>query len=189
MGYFSETVATALSGRTVQATMLVYFDFVDEPMGLWPGFGALKTNDGREWSGLGELGNIEGLEQALGTAAPVVTFTLTGIDPSIMAKAKAASATVKGRDVTVYLQTFDADSAPLDEPYALWSGILDVMSYKAVGAASRTVSVTAETLWTGRRKPPFAYYTDTDQQARFPDDRGLEQVSSLVSKRIVWPNF
>lgn len=188
MGFFTETIRAAASGRTVRAALLAHFDFLDEPTSVWRGYGTLVAG-GRDWSGLGELGDIDGLEQAIGTVAPQSTFTLSGVDPSIVTLARQQSDRVKGRSVTAYVQFFDTNDQTLDEPFAVWSGILDQMKFTAMGVARRTITVTAEGLWTNRRRPPWGLYTDRDQNARYPGDRGLEQVPDLVSKSIRWPTF
>ena len=192
---FSETVDAYLAGRKVACSLLAFMDFVDAPRRWWMGFGTLKTNDDHEWQGLGELITIDGLEEDFGTAANAMTFTLSGVDPEIVTLARNASDRVKGRKVTVYLQFFDITPndagvqpwTPLDQPDAIKVGTMDQMRYIADGPTSRTISVTAEGLWTGRNRPAFGLYTDRDQNARFAGDRGLEQVSNLVSKTIRWP--
>ncbi|HEV2557966.1 MAG TPA: hypothetical protein VGU45_05010 [Microvirga sp.] len=196
MGFFPQTVAAKLSGRTIGVSLLCFMDFREQPRRWWTGFGTLVTG-GHEWLGTGEVVSIDGLEQPIGTAAPKTTFTLSGVDPDLVRMARLASNRVKDRRVTVYLQFFDVvpDDAgvqpwtPLDEPYAVWAGIMDQLTYNADGPSSRSITLTAESLWVNRRRPPFGLYTDSDQKARFPGDRGLEQVAALVTKTIRWPVF
>jgi hypothetical protein len=188
MAFFNETIAAVAAARTVRAALLVFFDFEGDPKRVWAGPGII-TAGGYTWDGLGEFGTIDGLEQAIGVVAPQTTFTLSGVSPDIVALARNQSDLVKGRDVTVYIQFFDENWQPLDEMYAVWSGILDQMKYSAIGPIQRTVTVTAEGLWTNRRRPVWGLYTDRDQNQRFPGDRGLEQVSDLVNKTIHWPEF
>ena len=188
MGFFNATIAAATAGRTVRASLLVFFDFVDEPTRLWMGQGTLVAG-GQEWKGLGEWGSVDGLEQAIGTVAPQTTFKLSGVSPEIVTLARQSSDRVKGRNVNVYTQFFDEQWAPLDQPYVVWSGILDLMKYAATGPSERSVTVTAEGLWTARRRPVYSLYTDRDQKARFPGDRGLEEVPDLVTKSIIWPKY
>lgn len=187
MAFFPETAAEALAGQTVRAAMLVHFDFLDDPMRVWQGFGALHTQDDEDWQGLGELGTIGGIESAIAGTSPQVTFSLSGVDPAIVAKTLASSDQVRGRDVTIYLQFFDDGWQTLDAPYALWCGVMDVMQIKAAGPTERTVSLTAETLFTRRGLSPFGYLSDADQNALHPDDRGLEHVASMATKHVIWP--
>lgn len=188
MAFFNATLAAVAAGRTVRASLLVFFDFLEDPMRVWPGSGPLIAG-GYEWSGLGEIGSIEGLEQAIGTVAPTTTFNLSGVSPEIVTLARQSSDRVKGRAAVVYIQFFDAEWQPLDQPYAVWTGVLDQMKYMASGPSQRTVTVSAEGLWTNRRRPKYGLYTDRDQKARFPGDRGLELVTTLASKAVFWPKY
>jgi hypothetical protein len=194
MPFFSETVTAAMAGHSIGASFLVFMDFREAPRRWWTGFGTLVAG-GEEWTGLGKRVSIDGIEGQTGTAAPQVTFTLSGVDPDIVVQARAASDRVKDRRVVVYLQFFhtaptdagDQVHGNLDSPYAIWSGKMDQVRFTAEGPSLRTITVTAETLWASRNRPRYGLYTDRDQQGRFPGDRGLEQVPSLVSKTIRWP--
>jgi len=195
MGFFPQTIAAKLAGREIGASLLCFMDFKDTPRRWWMGLGDLAAG-GHIWQGTGSMIQIDGLEQALGTAAPKTTFTLSGVDATVVSLARQASARVKDRPCQVYIQFFEIAPggnqmpwAPLDAPYAVWSGIMDQMSYAAEGPSQRRVTLTAESIWTGRRRPAYGFWTDRDQNARFPGDRGLEQVVNLVQKTIRWPVF
>lgn len=196
MGFFPDTIAAKLAGREVAVSLLCHMDFRETPRRWWMGNGPLVAG-GHDWIGTGAMIQIDGLEQPIGTVAPKTTFQLSGIDPTIVSLARNASDRVKDRRCTVYVQFFDLtpDDASvdpwslLDEPFAIWSGLMDQMSYSAQGPSQRTVTLTAESLWTNRRRPAYGLYTDRDQNKRFPGDRGLEQVSDLVNKTTRWPVF
>jgi hypothetical protein len=194
MGFFGSTVAAHLAGRTIAGSLLVFMDFKDAPRRWWPGFGPVVAG-GFTWQGTGELIQVEGLDQPQGTGAPQTTFTLSGIDAEIVTLARNASDRVKNRRVTVFVQFFQLDPtdanveawSTLDSPAALWTGRMDQMQYRISGTGSSSVTVTAESLWVNRSRPAFGLFSDADQKARFPGDRGLEQVADLVSKSIRWP--
>lgn len=196
MGFFPQTIAAKLAGREIGASLLCHMDFRVTARSWWMGFGNLVAG-GETWLGTGEMISIDGLDMPVGTTAPRTTFSLSGVDAAIVNLARNASDRVKDRRCTVYLQFFEiapsdgqvAPWAPLDAPYAIWSGIMDQMTYAAEGPSQRTVTLTAESIWTGRRKPAYGRYTDRDQNARFPGDRGLEQLPDLVQKTIRWPVF
>lgn len=196
MPFFPETVAAKLEGREIGAALLCHMDFRETPRRWWAGFGTLHAG-GHDWIGTGEFIGIEGLQQPIGTVAPKTTFTLSGVDATIVQMARQASDRVKDRRCTVYIQFFDltpddAGNPPwtrLDNPYAIWSGRMDQLKYAADGPSQRTVTLTAESLWVNRKRPPYGFWTDRDQNARFPGDRGLEQVPDLVNKTARWPVY
>lgn len=197
MSLFPETIAASLTGEKVQCAWLVRFAFTTEPMFLWCGDGLLETADGQVWMGLGQLGDIGGIEQAVNGEAPQASFTLSGIDAQIMRLARDEfEPEVKGRIVTVYIQFFGVADAEdpenqrvLDTPYPVWSGRLLTPSFSFDQEGERSVTVTAESLFSLRSRPQYAMYTDSDQKRRFPGDRGFEFVSSLVNKVVAWPDY
>jgi len=186
MGYFSATVAAQLAGREVRGALLVRFDFASQSIWLWPGHGMLNAG-GAVWSGAGELGKIEGLESPLRGIAPSVTFTLSGVDPNLIAEAIGNPAEYREQPVTVFLQFFDADWVPLDSPYAIFVGIMDVMKVKTSEPPTRTIELTAESIFTRRVFPPWGQLSDLSQKNLFPGDRALEYIPLLAYQNISWP--
>ena len=193
MSFFNETVAAYLANRAISASLLVHMEFRDTPRRWWQGFGWLEA-DGQLWQGTGGLISVDGLEAPLDTVAAGTTFTLAGVEPDMVALAKSGSDRVSGRPVTVFVQFFHVNDEnevfqKLDNPFVIWSGEMDQISYTADGPQSRVITVSAEGIWVDRSRPAFGLYTDRDQRARFPGDRGLEQVADLVNKTIRWPDF
>ena len=189
MGFLPQTIAEQAAGRQVLASELVFLDFLDQPMRYWRGAGRLRTNNGAIWEGTNGLGEISGLDQPLGTIAPSASLTLSGVDQRVVVLSRQQSDRVTGRKCQIYLQFFTAAWAPLDNPLPIWAGEMDRLTYDWKGENTYSVTLSVEGKWTGRRKSPFGFYTDTDQKRRFPGDRGLEQVASLVSKTIGWPSY
>ena len=192
MSFIPDTIAARIGGQTVTADQLVLFDWLPTASRYWPGFGELITADGNLWNGTTGNGTdsvlkIDGLEYALGTGAPKATFTVGALDPNILVLAQGQATLVKNRQVTVYLQFFDANQQPLDTPYPLWVGFLDVMSYRSTRDGAYQVSVTAEGPWTRRNRPAAAYYDPQDQAARgYPGDTGLNQIPALAGQTLLW---
>lgn len=188
MSFLNSTLIAAAAGRTVRAALLVKFEFTSTTKRVWAGFGNLVA-DGQTWTGLGELGSVEGLEFRADQAAVPLVFKLSGVDSSFTSAAADAEDEVKGNPVTVYLQFFDEDWQTLDNPVAIAAGIMDTMVFDATGPTQRTITLTAEGLFGARGAAPFARYTDRDQQGRFSGDRGCEYVPQLVNMLYQWPEF
>jgi hypothetical protein len=187
MGFFPNTVAESLAGNVVRCDLLAFFDFATTPMRLWQGFGPLHTNDGHDWQGIGQLGQIGDMESAIGGSAPQVTFTLSGVDPDIISDTVNASDEVKGRDVTVYMQFFDSDFQCLDNPYAVWAGLMDVMRIRQTGPTQCSIELSAETIFARRSLPPLGNLSDREQQRFFPGDTGCAAIPMMVQKTVIWP--
>lgn len=156
-------------------------------MRLWQGFGALRTNDGRQWAGIGQLGQIGELESAIGGSAPQASFTLSGVDPSLIADALNVDNEVFNRDCNVYIQFFDVDFKPLDNPYVLWAGLMDTMRVRQNGPDECSVELTAETIFARRSLPPLGNLSSREQRRFYPGDTGLDLIPSLMSTVAIWP--
>lgn len=189
---FEPAIQEQLAGRLVRCDALVEFRFVSETVRVWNGFGPLQTIDGRVWSGLAEMGRISGLAQAINGKAPAQSFTLSGVDSTFAAKARADSAEYENRPVLVYLQFFDEKWACLGAPVALsfrFMGQITASMSQGDNGPVYAVTITAETPFTNRRRPSHAYNTDRDQQSRHPGDRGMERAAGIDNKQITFPDY
>ncbi|MBN8994344.1 MAG: hypothetical protein J0H94_03895 [Rhizobiales bacterium] len=131
---------------------------------------------------------MAGVDFGANDTADQVTFTLSGVDPTFVALANNAEST-EGRDVTIWGQFLDDDCQPLDDKWVIRQLIMDRPAYQANGPTSRTVTLSAETIWTNRNRAANAYYSDRDQQARFPGDLGCVFIPTLRHKKVPWPVF
>ena len=197
MSLFPETIARKLGGGKVECANLVMFDFASEPMRLWRGYDRLRTNDGAEWRSAGALGDVTGIEQAINGQAPRATFTLSGVDADVLRLARDEfESEVRGRLARVYMQFFGVDDPAdpgnqrcLDLPYPIWAGRLQTPTFAFTEDGQRAVSIAAESIFALRSRPRFAMWTDRDQEARFPGDKGFEFVASMPGKIVTWPDY
>lgn len=189
MAFFSTVIALLAQGRRVRAAILTEHEFNEGTSYNWTGVGDLDL-DGHIWTGKGELVKFSALQFGADDGAQPFTMTLSGVDPSSVVEARTMP-TARGRSQRIWLQFFDADSqAPIDSKYLLADRLMDVMGYSGVGPSQRTISLTSEDIWSGLNSAERATYSDADQQALFPGDRGLEFVAELApGTRIEWPDF
>ena len=172
------------NGQIGQAA-LVFMDFRDTPRRWWAGFGDLDAG-GHRWQGLGDLIDISPIETAYDLSATQVTFSLA-CTPDLLALALDAKARVRDRAVTVSLQLFEMDTKQtLGSPFVLFSGTMMGMPWSATGPDQRTLTVEAEGLFFRRNAPPRGRWTDSDQKARYPGDRGLERLPIYVNHETWW---
>lgn len=197
MADFSPVVDAYLSGRTVNLRPLALFDLRDGELALWDGEYDLVSG-GKTWKGLGAVASIEGLDQAATLESSAMTFTLSGLEKpgaDFAAVARSADrANYVRRLVTVYVQFFGSDGEdwwqPLAEPFALKAGLMSNMVMSRSRTESgflRTISLTANNIFYGRGVAPAAYYTDRDQQKRYPGDLGMQFIPTLQNKPIPVP--
>jgi hypothetical protein len=122
------------------------------------------------------------MKQMINGGAQRVDFTVSGVTGDILRVASGGDAQqVKGKRVSVGF-------AVMDEKWSLLGSIKWVQNYTAdylsiqqtspteVGQSTvRTVTLSAGTLMTGRRRPGLSYFTQQDQQARYPTDYFCER--------------
>lgn len=190
MSYFGATRAAIASGRHVVAPRFVRFEFdLDDggPFRVWEGAGDIEI-DGETWKGLAGIASISDSVFGVGDAAGNVTYQLSGVSAAIVEAARSQADKVRGRAVLQRGHFLDTETLqPLDDWFVIRNDIMDLLSYAGRGVADRTVSLTAETIWTTRNAAAFAYYSDRDQQARFAGDLGLERIVQMKNKRVAWP--
>lgn len=188
----SATISALLEQRTVRCAHLVEICFVTQARRLWNGNYKITTSDGHDWFGIRKLGSIEGLENDGDFQASELKFSISGVDTRLLQMAVSEDkAEYIGRHVRVYLQFFDSDWTLLDAPVARAVGIIDGLEVTRQpmegGGTRRVISLTAQNMFYGRGQPPASFFTDTDQQLRFPGDRGLVYLSELQDTNIPFP--
>jgi len=183
-----ETVAALQRGAVVRAARLVRLDFASAPRFLHQGVGPLRTADGTVWSGIGELGQISDIEQAVVPSDGAPSLTLSGVDPGLIAATLAASSEVKGRPARIFDQHYDEGWNLLDAPRAMYVGLMDRMVITDNGTTA-TIAVSLLTLLYRRRRPAFAYLNHASQSKLYPGDQGARELAALVQRTRPWPNY
>jgi hypothetical protein len=188
---FSETVKAQIEGRKPRLAPLQRFDFLSGTQRYWPGFGPI-TAGGHVWLGTQGLSAIGEITASSNGSAPEQTFTLSGVDASFVAAAQAAKPEYYGRLAFIYFQFFDENWQTLDSPVPFWWGRMYSLIAREVPAEktrTRALTLSAETIFASRRRPRNSYYTDRDQQSRFPGDRACEHTLGMQSKLITFPDY
>lgn len=183
-----ETIAALQRGSTVRVARLVQLDFASGIQRLHQGAGPLRTADGAIWSGLGELGQIGDIEHDVVPSGGAPSLSLSGVDPSLIAKALAASSETKGRPARIFDQHFDENWGLLDAPFAVYVGLMDRMTIADNGDTA-TITVSLVTLLYNRRRPAYGYLNQASQSRLHPGDVGLSDIQALVQRNRAWPSY
>ena len=197
---FSAAARAQLAGKNVRAVPLVEFLFASSTMRLYRGRRKeLTTLDGKVWTSDKGLGSISTISQSYNGSAPAMQFTISGLNPEIVTKAKADREEWLNRSIIVYYQFFQlpddaAPWSPLDNPYPMTMVRMVTLTTRVEPAKKKghhriySVTVNAETPFATKRRPRFGYYTDRDQKLRYGvDDRGLERVLGIDNKLVRFP--
>ncbi|MFG6081596.1 hypothetical protein ACEUZ9_002220 [Paracoccus litorisediminis] len=177
-----------LRNGSIAQAVLVYMDFKDGPKRWWTGFGDLDVG-GHRWEGIGDLIGMSPISASYTYSAQEMTFTVAAT-PEMLGLALAAKARVRDRAVIVYQQLFAVEAMagftpagtevmsgqPIGSPGSLFSGTMQKMPWSASGPSQRSLTVTAEGLFFRLNAPPRGRWTDADQKARYPGDKGCERL-------------
>jgi len=174
----------------------VYFRLMIDPVArLWLGIGDCKAGidatdgAGATYRGLGALLDVPAFQQMLNGAADRIEFKLSGVSARIRDMAASEADTVKGVALNIGIGVFDQDWQQIDQPVWIKRLLIDYLSV-AGDATSRSISISARTIFTGRRRPGLSYFTDAEQQARSAGDRFCELAVTLTqTESKAWPRF
>jgi hypothetical protein len=184
---FADTIGAAVTEQTVHMALLLEFGFLSGTYRLWQGYGNLVTSDSKTWQGLGDVGTISGLDQAINGAAPKASLTLSEVTPQGIAVATNSWYEARFRPLTVYLQFFDRNLKLLDSPVAINRFTMQQIEVKFTGPALRDLVIHCEQLFAARGFPTHGWLSDTDQQARYGGDTGCARIPILQYHVVVWP--
>lgn len=174
-----QSVATA---DVVRPIVLVELQFDGATTRLWSGIGTLDWNS-QEWNGAGQLLAIDRIEEPSEVKAVGTTITLNGVPSDIISLALQED--YQGRVVKIYLGAFDEAGDVIASPVVIFAGRMDVMSIQEAGDFCQ-IAISVENRLIDFERARIRRYTDQDQKIDFPLDKGLEFVSSIQEKQIVW---
>jgi len=158
-----------------------------DPVYAWTGVGTLAFDDAdgnpREWTGAGQFGSIEPIEEASDGSATGVRATLFGAPAEF--RDDIAEQAERGALFEVYVGAVDETFQEIVAVELLWKGRLD--DYRIVDAGdSIDVQVTGESRGIDQRRPAIKRFTDEYQQRRHPGDRFFEYVPQMQEIEILW---
>lgn len=192
MPFISEDDAAIFGAAQARVSVFLLVKATSGPwLRLWSGVGDYRMSAnvidsvGGTYTGVGELIGMPVLSQLINGLAERVEFTLSGVDARTLALVDEDADTVRSAPVHVALVGFDDDLAAATSPVWIWEGEADTPRVSRESAAGgdgtfgivRSVSLSVGSIFTGRRRPRHAYYTDADQRARSSDDAAMDRVA------------
>jgi hypothetical protein len=158
------------------------FDFPSGHVRVWSGLGDLPIL-GNTFYGTGELGKVSVAPERAGLDAPRKTYQLSGVDPSLVPESEIDGCF--GRSVTEYLGFLNTESRALvDTPEINWEGRMD--NVRRIDGRQPIIEVNAEHRMVLLDLADGWRYTHEHQQRFYAGDKGFDQVTSLLSKEILW---
>jgi hypothetical protein len=170
---------------------------------IWLGAGNIEPGvnaydlTGAMYNGVGAIQDVPAFKQLINGKAERVEFSVSGVSGRILEIASGGdSDQVKGKRCAVGF-------AVMDSAWALLGAVKWCANYTADFLAIhqavtddpkqpivRTVTLSCGTLLTSRRRPALSYFSDQDQQARFPGDLFCQRTPVYANGFAkTWPRF
>lgn len=173
---------TEVSKQVVRPAVLVKIDSTPA-VNVWSGAGSI-TVDGTTYTGVGEFGNIDVINETSEVEAPALSLTLSGIPSANLVLA--FDDTEQGAAVTVYLVFFDEAGALVDStPITAYRGYVETFDIVSDGKTA-TVRVNTNNLLSKLFGNNISRYTHEEQQRRYPGDMGLQHITTIQDKEFTW---
>lgn len=183
----SDDAFAAAGAETVRIIMMTALDFAEGFVRLTTapfdvavdadGDGAIET-----YQGVGGLGRLSAIEETAEIQPTSGEMELSGVDPDMISIALGSY--YQGRKARIWLAFLDEGHAIIGDPVEIFTGRMDVMKID-VGETA-TITLTVQSRLADWENPRIRRYTNEDQLALYPGDKGLEFVPQMVSKKLNW---
>ncbi len=174
--------AQHVSGDTVRPVLFVDLDYPEGPVRMCSLDREMEL-DGQVYlpgHGLGAVGTVQ---EGTDSKSYGVTLTLSGV-PGQWSRYLAGQ-NVQGRRATIRLGFCTPAWQLLAPPVVIFVGRMDTQDIQA-SPDDTSVQVACESILIDWERPCSRRYTDVDQRARHPGDRGLEYVAATANAEFAW---
>jgi len=141
--------------------------------------------NGYTWQALGQLGRVQPVRESEGGQVTGLQFELSSIPSTLLASALTEN--YQGRVVNVYIGFLALPQHQvITSPVIEWSGTLDVMTVQDDGQTG-SIIITAENAMYDFARTVALNWSDSEQQAVYPGDLGMQFVPQMALKQLIWP--
>lgn len=163
--------------------LLSEIHYEDTVLYLWSGTGELSFDD-KTWLGLGIFGTVGPIRQTSDITIEDTTFRLSGVSEEAMV---VLSAQVRNKPAKVWLACLTPDGKIVRDPYQIADMEIDYPTFDADdGNGSAAVGLVARSGFYTLERAIDEVWSSEDQRARYPDDTGMDLISTYANKEILW---
>lgn len=138
--------------------------------------------NGITWYGVGDLGTINAYEITSGTQASTMKFALAGIPTELTQDVLNENS--RNKNVTCYMGLLDANNQLIFDPFIWFRGTIDSLSVTL--GTSIAVAGSASSKLINWARSVNSRYTDEQQQAMYPGDRGFKFIADIINLKLQW---
>jgi hypothetical protein len=171
-------ITNALDDEVMQPFFAIDLEFDSGTLRFWTGVGD-KTINGQTYIGAGAFLGISDIEETAEIAAAGMTLTLSGIPSELLSLA--LTEPYQNRRCLIYFGIAGSEASMA----ILFTGTMDRMDIEE-GPETSTISLAVENRLLDLERIRVRRFTNSDQQSRFPGDRGFEFVETIQDREIFW---
>jgi len=178
-------MAAEFESRSLMPILIAELEFDSGTLYMWSGVGDLSWN-GNTYIGSGNLINISTVEESQNLEAKGIVCSLSGVPSSLISLALTEK--TRQRAFRLWLGAINNGDSPralVDEPYRIFTGLMDVMEISDDGETA-IIRLSVESAMITGRRAKIQRYTSEDQKKLYPDDVGLDFIPQLQDKQVVW---
>lgn len=179
----NDAVKNALSSQHVEVVSFAKLEFPSGTVYLHNSLGTL-TWGGNDWLGVGDLGAISQVEEALDVSPYAITLTLSGLNTTITAAALTENYFMHG--ATIYIGVLDADAELITTPTQIWSGYMDQMNMSVGADGGDGIEMICESELSRFNRSSNLMYTNVSQQAKSSGDLFFNHIHKVEGAKINW---
>jgi len=173
---------TALEQGVVKWLVLVKIEFDGGTIAFNSSLGDVDYG-GDTYIGFGTLGSVSRIEESGELNPQKYNITLSGVNPAVLTAV--LNEDYLNRTAICYIAALDDDNAIIGTPINYFDAKVDSVS--ANFGKTANISIIARDKLADWNRATIERYTDQDQQARYPGDKGFEFVTEIANKEIIWP--
>ena len=149
----------------------------------WTGYGNIEFG-GNTYVGSGDILSVGPVQESSEIKANGINISLSAIPSDLISSA--LTDPYQGRSAKLFLGIIN-DGVVVSDPYMIFKGSMDLMTIDDNGE-SANIQLTAESRLIDLDRARERRFTSEDQKIDYPNDKGLEFITSLQEKAIVWGN-
>lgn len=190
----TSAMISQLIAANIKPAYFLAIAFENETVWLWSGIQSITPSGpataettfpyGQTFLGMGWMGQISQVSEVSDVVAQNITLSLSGIPSELLGDA--INYCRQNSTATLWLGFLDANNRVIGDPTQIFQGHLDVPTVTE-GAATSTISITAENPLVDLNRASNRRFTDVDQQFIWSGDLGFSAVTALQGLYLGWP--
>lgn len=180
-GYDPATIA-ALNSQNVKWLVLVKVDFDSGTLAFCSSFKEYEY-DGVSYIGAGTLGSVSSTTENPNLDPADYTISLSGVRDATMSAI--LNEDYLNRKAQCLVAALDDNDEIIGVPMVYFRGLID--SIEGVYSSAPEIRITVKNRLAEWNKSRISRYTNQEQLARYPGDKGFEYVAEIASKQVTWP--